>query len=234
VKKQETIALLKSPDFRGRLESLKILPFHKALSHLFSALCSEEEEVKWHAVTATGILVVPPDGRNLETARNILRRMTWFLNEESGGIGWGIPEAMGEILARDETLAREFAPLLLSYLRPGENFLEFEPLLRGALWAVGRVAQAFPGILVSLGAGNLLLSLLDSRDPASRGLAAWGLGSLGDEKSLPALVRLRDDGEVIQLYLEGRIGSFRIGQLAEDAAGAVRKRLGSGRLEAGG
>jgi HEAT repeat protein len=227
MKKKEIFDLLKSPDFIERLDPLKDVPLHKTLNHLFSALCGEDEEVKWHAVTAMGILVAPLAGTDLERARNILRRMLWSLNEESGGIGWGIPEALGEVLARDENLAREFAPILVSYIRPGDNFLEFESLQRGALWAVGRVGRTFPGLLRSLEAGDSLLPFLESKDSEVRGLAAWGLGPLGDGKSLPRLARLRHDEEVIQLYLDGRLGHSRIGRLAEEAVEGVRKRLDS-------
>jgi len=40
-----------------------------------------------------------------------MRRLMWNLNDESGGIGWGNPEAMGEILACHEALANEYAPI---------------------------------------------------------------------------------------------------------------------------
>jgi len=33
----------------------------------------------------------------------------WSLNDESGGIGWGAPEAMGAIMARHTGLADEYA-----------------------------------------------------------------------------------------------------------------------------
>ena len=101
----------------------------------------------------------------------------------------------------------------------------FEPLQRGALWAVGRVARTFPALLQSLEAGNYLLPFLESKDSGVRGLAAWGLGPLGDGKSLPGLARLRPDEGVIRLYLDGRLRCCRIGRLAEEAVEAIRKRL---------
>jgi hypothetical protein len=224
--RKEIFDLLKSADFLEQLESLKDAPLHKTLSHLFSALCNEDEEVKWHAVTAMGILVAPLGGTDLEGARTILRRMLWSLNEESGGIGWGMPEALGEILARDENLAREFSPILVSYIQPGDNFLEFEPLQRGALWAVGRVARTFPGLFQSLGTGHSLLPFLQSMDSGIRGLAAWALGPLGDEGGLSKLELLRRDEETIQLYLDERLSSIPIGRLAEKAVEEIRKRVG--------
>ena len=227
MQKKEVFDLLKSPDFIKRLDFLKDAPLHKTLNHLFAALCSGDEEIKWHAVTAMGLLVSSLAANDPEGARNILRRMMWSLNEESGGIGWGIPEALGEILARDENLAREFAPMLVSYIHPGDNFLEFEPLQRGALWAVGRVARTFPDMFQSLGAGNFLLPFLESRVSAVRGLAVWGLGLLGDEECLPGLNRLLRDEEVLQFYLEGRLSFFPVGQLAREAVEGIRRRLDS-------
>jgi hypothetical protein len=224
--KQRVYDLLKSPDFNRQVDSLKDIPFHKILNHLFSALCSEDEEVKWHAVTAAGWLLADLAGRDPEAARNILRRMMWSLNEESGGIGWGLPEAMGETLARNEILAREFAAILVSYIQPEGNFLEFEPLQRGALWAIGRLAEAFPFVLTPLKAGAFLLPFLDSRDPAVRGNAIQTLGLLEDEESLPRLKELSRDREVVRLYRGGKFMSIRTGQLAQEAIERIKKMGG--------
>jgi len=143
-------ALLKSPELEKKLESLRKYSVHRVFRTLLSALCSEDEEIKRPAVTVTGILVADLAPRDMEGVRRILRRMIWSLNEESGGIGWGIPEAMGEILARNEPLAREFAPILVSYVQPEGNFLEFELLQQGVLWGIGRLAEIHPQVLRSL------------------------------------------------------------------------------------
>jgi HEAT repeat protein len=222
--KKEFFGLLKSPEFIERLDSLKDLPFHKTLNHLFSALCSEDEEVKWHAVTATGKLVADLAERDPEAARNILRRMIWSLNEESGGIGWGLPEAMGETLARNENLARAFAGILVSYIQPEGNFLEFEPLQRGALWAIGRLAEAFPFLLTPLKAGAFLLPFLESRDAMVRGNAIHALALLAGEESLPRLKELLRDREVLRLYREEEFISSRIGDLAQGAIDLIDRR----------
>jgi HEAT repeat protein len=221
--KQEVFDLLKSPDFSQQLNSLKDFPFPKILNHLFAALCSEEEEIKWHAVTAMGFLVADLAERDLEGARNVLRRMMWFLNEESGGIGWGLPEAMGEILARNESLAREFAPLLVSYLQPGGNYLDFEPLLRGALWAVARLAESLPQILQSLDAHSYLRPFLRSPDASVRGHAILALEQIGKKESLLALEACLQDETEIPLYENQEFRRVRISQLARKALRAVPK-----------
>ena len=219
--KKQVFDLLKSPDFNQRLNSLKEFPFPKILNHLFAALCSEDEEIKWPAVTAMGFLVADLAGRDLDGARNILRRMMWSLNEESGGIGWGLPEAMGEILARNEGLAREFAPLLVSYLQPEGNFLEFEPLQRGVLWAIGRLAESHPQILQSLDAHSYLLAFLSSPDASARGRAIMALGRIGKKESLPALEAFLQDETEIPLYENQEFRRVRISHLAREALSAV-------------
>ena len=221
MKKQEIFDLLKSPDFNQRLNSLKEFPFPKILKPLFSALCREDEEIKWPAVTAMGFLVADLAGRDLERARNILRRMMWSLNEESGGIGWGLPEAMGEILARNEDLAREFARFLVSYLRPGGNFLDFEPLQRGVLWAIGRLAESHPQMLQSLSAHSYLLAFLSSPDALARGHAILALGRIGEKESLQALEAYLQDETEIPLYENQEFRRVRISQLARKALRAA-------------
>jgi len=223
MKKQEVFDLLKSPDFNQRLNSLKESPFPRILKHLFSALCNEDEKIKWPAVTAMGFLVADLAGHDLEGARNILRRMMWSLNEESGGIGWGLPEAMGETLARDEKLAREFAAILVSYLQPEGNFLEFEPLQRGALWGIGRLAETQPHVLQSLDAHSCLLAFLSSPDASARGYAILALGRIGKKESLQALEAYLQDESEILLYENQELRRVRISQLARRALRAVPK-----------
>ncbi|MEA3417440.1 MAG: hypothetical protein U9R02_15080 [Thermodesulfobacteriota bacterium] len=55
-----------------------------------------------------GVVVSNLADHDMESARVIMRRLIWNLNDESGGIGWGSPEAMGEIMARNNRLALPF------------------------------------------------------------------------------------------------------------------------------
>lgn len=212
--KEKVFDLLKSPDFDRRLDFLKEVPFHRILRQLFLALANEDEKTKWPAVTAIGILVAARAERNLEGARNVLRRMIWFLNEGSGGIGWGIPEAMGEILARNERLAREFAPLLVSYIQPGGNFLEYELFQRGALWGIARLGEVHPELLQSLETARDLRPFLDSPDPYVRGYAAWGLSLVNGMEHLSEAESLLHDEAEIRLYQGQRLRIVRISELA--------------------
>jgi hypothetical protein len=75
----------------------------------------------------------------MEHARIIMRRLMWTLNDESGGIGWGVPEAMAEIMINHKGLFKEYAHILMSYAEGGGNYLDHEPLKRGVIKAIERL-----------------------------------------------------------------------------------------------
>ena len=222
--KQKIIALLKSSDFEKELDSIAGIPIRKVLRQLFSALCSEEEEIKWHAISIIGFKVAVLAETDMEGARDILRRMIWLLNEESGGIGWGMPEAMGEVLARNENLAREFAPILISYIQPDGNFLEFELLQQGVLWGIGRLAEVQPQLIQSLGAERYLQPYLDSGDSSVRGLAAWVLGLIGGGESIAQLSNLLQDGAEIKFYKGQKFQMERVREVVGKALVSIQRR----------
>lgn len=111
---------------------------------------------------------------SLEAARNMARRLMWHMNEESGNIGWGIPEAFAEILACHPRLAGEFHRILLSYIRKtdkDDNYCDHAVLRRSCFWAAGRLAQARPD-LVAAGRDALVAGLSDEDAECRREAAA--------------------------------------------------------------
>ncbi|MBN2124224.1 MAG: HEAT repeat domain-containing protein [Deltaproteobacteria bacterium] len=176
--KEKIRALLKSPDFSEDTLRASCLPLMKGINALFPFLYHGDEEVHRRAVVAIGTLVADLADRDMDRARNVVRRLMWNLNDESGGIGWGSPEAMGEILARHEGLAGEYACVLASYTREEGNYLENEVLQRGLLWGIGRVLRHWPDLIHR--AEPSISPYLASGDPCVRGLAAGLLGELGD------------------------------------------------------
>jgi hypothetical protein len=105
----------------------------------------------------------------------------WTLNDESGGIGWGSPEAMAEAMARHRGLAKEYISILFSYIREDGNFLEYEPLRRGALWGIRRLSQVYPELLKKLDAVKYIRPYSDSDDPLSRELSLQTLKNLEEK-----------------------------------------------------
>lgn len=117
------------------------------ISPLFSFLCSTNLSERWHAISALGIAVARLSQTDMEAARVVIRRFMWQLNDESGGIGWGCPEAMGEALRNSKPLAREYSHILLSFVDPKGNMLDNENLVEAALWGLARVAEKHPDTL---------------------------------------------------------------------------------------
>ena len=136
--------LLKMPDETAAMEKILGYPAQKVINPLFSFIQHTVEPVKWRAVRAMGRVVAGMAEHDIESARIVMRRLMWSLNDESGGIGWGAPEAMGEIMAQDQRLAEEYHHMLISYLDEKGNYLEHEPLRKGAVWAVDRLCSARP------------------------------------------------------------------------------------------
>jgi hypothetical protein len=201
--KNKIFDLLSHKDFKKGLKEICRLPARQVVNPLFSFLFSLDENLKWRSITAFGEVVARLAKCDLESARVIMRRLMWNLNDESGGIGWGSPEAMGEIMARSPKLAEEYSTILVSYIRPDGNFLEHEVLQRGVLWGLGRLAYA-RSELVSYAAA-FLPPFLDSQDPTLRGLAVWAAGALPVEKNLPLIKPLAEDGSRFKLFLDGEM-----------------------------
>jgi len=208
---------LKSEDLDLAIDQLCRLPPRHVINPLFSFLYNSNEKIKWRAVTAMGAIVSKLADEDMESARIIMRRLMWNLNDESGGIGWGSPEAMGEILACHETLANEYSQILISYAREDGNFQEHELMQRGVLWGIGRLAQSNPELLID--AVTYLIPYLDSSDATVRGLAVWILGLLGIEGGWSKLEQLTDDENQLKIYIDRRLIKCKVKELAENAFG---------------
>jgi hypothetical protein len=213
-------ALLAQPDYR---DAIRELGFHRVVGPLFSHFYAPDEALKWRAVVAMGMRVAErAEGGDIESARVVMRRFMWNLNDESGGIGWGCPEAMGEAAARSPRLAGEFHPILASYVWEEGNYLEHPQLQHGALWGVGRLAHARPELIAY--AAPWLVPFTRSSDVQHRGLAAWALGPLDATESRAALQELASDDAALRRFdpETDRLVETTVGDLAR-AALARRK-----------
>ena len=203
-------------DLETALAEIRKFPVQPAVSGLISCLFRTEELLKWHAVSAIGQLMNDLAGRDIEAARVIMRRLLWSMNEESGGIGWGIPEAMAEIMAINGKLAGEYANMLVSYMRE-ENYLELPALQRCLLWGVARLAQVRPQILLAYDADGYLADYLESRDRIVVGLAARAFGFLKVKDAVPHLELLVEDDLALRIYEDNRFIDTTVGRVARQA-----------------
>ncbi len=214
---RQVAAWLKGPDLATALAQVGALPPDKLVKPLFSCLCAPEPRLKWHAVSAFGQTVAALAGRELEAARVVIRRCMWMLNDESGGIGWGVPEAMAEALARHPGLAAEYTHILVAFMREDGFYLELPALQQGLLWGVARLAEIEARRLREREAARYLRPYLDSGDQLVIGLACLALGRLGDRRDIPAISSHRALTTPSTIYQNGEFITRTVAQLAEEA-----------------
>ncbi|MGW8194357.1 MAG: DVU0298 family protein [Desulforhopalus sp.] len=210
------------------------------INPLFSALCSTKETVRWHAVCCFGRVVPKICTEDIEAARIVMRRFLWALNDESGGIGWGVPEAMAEVMCHSRLLRREYVHMLVSYIRKdGDeqfqdgNYLELPMLQRGVLWGVGRLCQAHPLEMRELQIGDDLADYLDSEDVYVRALALRCIALLGGGGQREKVSEFIGSDTEVCLFIDNAMQVFTVGQIAVQALGAEQSDV-SERVEQGG
>ncbi len=149
-----------------------------------------------------------------------MRRFMWSLNDESGGIGWGAPEAMGEIMACHKGLAQEFHLVLVSYIYDNpvgpDNFLEYLPLRRGAFWGLTRLAAVRPE-LAAKADRFLLTAFLEEQDAEILGLACMLAAAIKMDTARNFLQDMLDDTRSYPLFWNGKFYTVQLGKQAGES-----------------
>ena len=222
--KKRVLTLLAGNDLDYARQELAQYDEQGLVNPLFSALYRPEEMLRWHTVTIFGEVLNRLADKEMEAGRIVMRRYLWSLNDESGGIGWGAPEAMAEGMYHHDGLCDEYLHMLISYMRldgPLEhqdgNYLELPALQRGLLWGISRLAEKRAGLLVDKGVIPDVLAYLTSQDPTILGLAAKTLGLLGTSDVADALKPLLEDDRSVRLYHDGKISVETVSGLAGNA-----------------
>ncbi len=221
--KKEIWGLLeRAPDLPTLYRELERFPPRKLVSPLIGAFCHREERVRWLAILALGPTVARIAREDLEAARVVIRRLMWMLNEESGGMAWGAPEALAESLYHHRGLAEEYTHILVSYLRPDGNMLEYPPAQRGVAWGIGRLAEKERPRLLEAEAPRYLAPFLSSPDEIVAGLSAWALANLAPFPEAPELVprlsRLRESQQELYFFDGKEFVRLSVGELASQAS----------------
>ncbi|NQT35697.1 HEAT repeat domain-containing protein [bacterium] len=208
--------LLAETDLNTVIEKIRSIPPKKVLNFLIPQLVSIDEELKWRTVTIAGMITSDLADRDMEAARIFIRRMIWNLTEESGNCPWGAPEYIAEVLADHRKLAEEYSNISVSLIMPDGNFSEYEPLLRGAVWGVGRIAEIHPDLVAD--AVPYLCDLLASSDDMYiKGFSCRALGLIGDPCCLDKIEALLTDNSMITLYRNRELQSIKLSELAREA-----------------
>ncbi|MEJ5301016.1 MAG: DVU0298 family protein [Thermodesulforhabdaceae bacterium] len=188
-----------------------------SLNPLVFFLSSPDPVEKWGAVTLIGRLVAFHAESDMEWARTVLRRFMWYLNDESGGMGWGVPEAMGEVLRHHLGLALEYGKILWSYVDPEGNHLENDALVEGALWGCARVTTVWKNVY-SETSWKTIMPYINSPRAFTRlcaGIVGICFQNMGNDEVAESLRWLEKDRE--------RVSFFWDGVFIEDSVGGIIK-----------
>ncbi len=226
--KLELLLLLEKRQTSEIFHLLQRYPDHLVMNTLFSALCNPLDQVRWNAVICFGTIVPRLAEERIEDARVIMRRFLWTLNDESGGIGWGAPESLAEIMCHCGQLRREYLHMLISYMcEDGEeffqdgNYLELPMLQRGLLWGIGRLCQHHRDEMTEQNIVENVAAYLSSTDSTVSGMALWSLGLLQAKSTAQRIAPFLDKDKVIQIYRDNFLQDVKLGLLAEEALQAM-------------
>lgn len=212
---------LSQDDWRDRFREIIDKDDPGIYAGLMSLLCDSDALVKRRAAVAFGDLSEKYNRKEPEKTRNLLRRFVWQLTEESGGIAWGVPEAMCEVLSRDEKLAESYVDIVFSYAVEDDagldNYLEFDEFRSGVFWGLTRLAENFPKLITER-ADIVGKAVRSETDPE---ILAY-LCIICERAGIKLETFLRETclhiDEEVDLYLEDKIVNLSVSDLARKAS----------------
>ncbi len=209
--------LLASKETEEILKELGSLPLKRSLNGLLACFYDKDPLVRWKAISAFGMLMGRLAAQDKEQARIMMRRLMWSLNDESGGIGWGAPEAMAEAMYHSKPLADEYIRILLSYIREDGNFLEYPPLRSGALWGLARLSEKYPDMLMKIEAPKYVFPYLKDETPEARAYAVMALTNLNQNQYCEHIRHLLQDKSVTNIFDGRALKEVSLDQVAQKA-----------------
>ncbi len=178
------------------------------LSRLISLSYDKEDVISWRSMEAIGLIGRELAGENrTEVMRDINRRLLWSMGDESGGIGWSAAEILGEIIMNNPEGFLEIIPVLWSYR-------EEEMFRAGTIWAMSRIAMVRPD-LVRFTLDDLK-TMLEDKNPAVRGYAAWAIGIIDGSSARENIKKLLDDNSDVDFYRHGELVKTSVAAIVKD------------------
>ncbi|MBD3402275.1 hypothetical protein GF420_05225 [candidate division GN15 bacterium] len=168
-----------------------------AFRTLQSLLWDSDLLVVWRSIEAIGLASKVRYAKNPEDVRELIRKLLWCMNDESGNLCWFAAEAIAEILTQLPQLRKEFLSIWL-------GFLDEEPFEAGVRWGMARLlrsgrvsddhARAMRGKIEQVRAG------LDHPQAAVRGMTLLALEAIEAELSPERRERLSGDADRLNVY----------------------------------
>lgn len=155
-------------------------------------LMADNPLLRWRAIEAMGKLsALKAKESKLDHVRQMIRRLFWGMNDESGSLIRHAPEAIAEILFNVPELVAEYGPMLAS-------FVDQEPFPAGVHWALARLSAIEPELFGDR--TDRLMRSTNSPDPFIRGCSIISLANL--KVALPAakINGLLADATEVEIY----------------------------------
>lgn len=217
--KKEVRTILAADNWLERLPELEEYGPGALIPPLLNLRLDKAEEVRWRSVTAFGLTAARMAEASMEKTRTLMRTCMWYMNEESGNLGWGIPHFMAEAMVHNKRVAKEFHKILASYIFCDEdcdgNFLDHPELRRDVFWGLARLAGERPEYVAH--AERFLAIALAEEDPYNRAYAAWALGGINAKDAASELQELVDDATEIRTFKDGELVDTTVGAMVREA-----------------
>jgi HEAT repeat protein len=186
---------------------------------ILGLLYHDDELVRWRAVSMLGHLAASEP----EVVRPLVKRLLWFMSEESSTVGWGSAQGIAEIYRRNPDVAKDAIKVVIHYqddeeLSRPENRNTY--MLAGSLWAIGNLADMEPGLTAEM--GPALTGFLADPDPGIRATSAWALGRIKYKEASAGLEHLLDDCSPVELYADGELLDCTVKDVADDALRKIK------------
>ena len=184
---------------------------------LMGLLFDPDPLVRWRAIEGIGQVAAIFAKTDRERVREMIRRLMWLMNDESGGLVWNAPEAVGMVLIRLPDLVNEYGRILASHIHE-------EPFERGTHWALSQIVPMRPAPFADM--TDELAAALKDPDPYIRAYALPALLALSPgatDRAAPLL----DDTTSLRIWdpEQGDLRETTVGTMARQAIDQHRLRL---------
>ncbi|HUJ16630.1 MAG TPA: hypothetical protein VL197_01435 [Nitrospirota bacterium] len=185
----------------------------KVLNQLIRLSYDKETLASWRAIKAIGLAAKELVRTDYTYLREMVRKLLWSLNDESGGIGWSAPEILGEIVSADPDQFQDIIPLIAEIY--GIEEVIFRP---GVMYALNRIAEAKAELV--LPHKDLMVRALSDRDPLVRAYALKLVDKMKGFLSRHELVEinklannLSEDASEVWIYVDNNFKNMQIKEL---------------------
>jgi hypothetical protein len=209
VLREQITGMLRETDFAALAQLAATEP--RVGGILLQFLYDPHDLLHWRALEGLGRLAGAQPGQ----VRDLITRLLWLLNEDSGSFGWGAAAALGEIGRGNLALVQEIIPMFC-------GFLEEEFSRAPMLWGIGRLAEVYPDRLNEV--LPRIVQFLTSPEPQVRALTAWALGKAGYCEAAGGLRDLLNDDRPVAIYDRGGLRQTTVAQVSREAQASLARR----------